>query len=312
MTTMHAVCIRKFGDPDVLKVETITIPEPKDDEIVIRVYAASVNPVDFKIRSGHYPSVKEDQLPKVLGRDVAGVVERVGSKITKFKVGDKVYAMLGRDRGGYAEYALASEREAALSPEKLDFTAAAAVPLAAITAWQGLFDHGKLRAGQRVLIHGGAGGVGHFAVQFAKAKGAWVATTVSADDVKLIRQLGADQAIDYKKEKFEDAVRDIDLVFDLIAGETQERSWAVLKDGGAMISTLKTPDETKAKRHNIRVAHYMAEPNAAELEEITGLINAGKVRPVIDETYALEDVAKAHAHLEHDHIQGKVVLEVAA
>ncbi len=312
MTTMHAVQIRKFGKPDVLKFEDVTLPEPKPNEIAIRVFAASVNPVDYKIRSGHYPSVKEDQLPKVLGRDVAGIVEHVGSEIGKFKAGDKVYAMLGRNRGGYAEFVMATENEAARMPAKLDFVAAAAVPLAAITAWQGLFDQGQLRAGQRVLIHGGTGGVGHFAIQFAKAKGAWVATTVGTDDVKLARELGADQVIDYKKEKFEDRVDNIDLVYDLIAGETQKRSWAVLKDGGAMISTLQKPDEAQAKARNIRVAHYMAEPNAAELEEITGLIEAGKVKPFINATYALEDAARAHEHMENDHIQGKVVLEVAA
>jgi NADPH:quinone reductase-like Zn-dependent oxidoreductase len=248
----------------------------------------------------------------VLGRDVAGVVERIGSRITRFEKGDAVYAMLGRDVGGYAEYALATEAEAAPSPVSLDFVQAAAVPLAALTAWQGLFDHGGLRAGQRVLIHGGAGGVGHFAVQFAKAKGAWVATTVSHDDIDMVRRLGADQAIDYKNEKFEDAARDIDLVYDLIAGETQTRSFAVLKTGGAMVSTLQKPDEALAKAHNIRAMHYMATPNASQLEEIARLIDAGKVKVVIDAIYPLEEAAKAHAHIEHDHIHGKVVLKIAA
>jgi NADPH:quinone reductase-like Zn-dependent oxidoreductase len=309
---MRAVRIHKFGKPDVLKVEDVAMPELKPNEIAIRVLAASVNPVDFKIRSGNYPSVKEDQLPKVLGRDVAGIVERVGADIRKFKVGSKVYAMLGRSRGGYAEFVMATEGEAVRMPADLDFVAAAAVPLAAITAWQGLFDHGQLKAGQRVLIHGGAGGVGHFAIQFAKAKGAWVATTVGPDDIRLAHELGADLIIDYKKDRFEDMVKDIDLVYDLIGGDTQKRSWAVLKNGGAMISTLQKPDEAQAKARNIRVAHYMAEPNAAELEEITGLIEAGKVKPFINATFALKDAAKAHEHMENDHIQGKVVLEVAA
>jgi NADPH:quinone reductase-like Zn-dependent oxidoreductase len=312
MTNMHAVRIHSFGAPNVLTVEDIPVPEPKPNEIVIRVSAASVNPVDYKIRSGQYPSVKKDQLPKVLGRDVAGVVERIGSRITRFEKGDAVYAMLGRDVGGYAEYAVATEAEAAPSPISLDFVQAAAVPLAALTAWQGLFDHGGLRAGQRVLIHGGAGGVGHFAIQFAKAKGAWVATTVSADDIDMARRLGADQAIDYKNETFEDAVQDIDLVYDLIAGETQKRSFAVLKDGGAMVSTLQKPDEALATKHNIRAMHYMATPNAGQLEEIARLIDAGKVKVVIDAIYPLEQAAKAHQHMEHDHIHGKVVLKIAA
>jgi len=259
---MHAVRIHAFGDADVLKVENVPTPEPTAHEIVIRVRAASVNPVDFKIRSGKYPLVKEDQLPKVLGRDVAGIVEHVGAQVKGFEKGDAVYAMLGREVGGYAEYAIANECEAAPKPHALCFVEAAAVPLAALTAWQGLFDHGGLKPGQRVLIHGGAGGVGHFAIQFAKAKGAWVATTVSADDIAMAKQLGADLAIDYKHDKFEERVSDIDLVFDLIAGETQKRSWAVLKNDGAMISTLQEPDQALAKRRNIRVAHYLAKPSA--------------------------------------------------
>jgi NADPH:quinone reductase-like Zn-dependent oxidoreductase len=312
MTNMHAVRIHSFGEPNVLTVEDIPLPEPKANEIVIRVSAASVNPVDYKIRSGKYPSVKKDQLPKVLGRDVAGVVERIGGRITRFEKGDAVYAMLGRDVGGYAEYAVATEAEAAPSPTSLDFVQAAAVPLAALTAWQGLFDHGGLKKGQRVLIHGGAGGVGHFAIQFAKAKGAWVATTVSADDVEMARRLGADQTIDYKHQKFEDEVKDIDLVYDLIAGDTQRRSFAVLKDGGALVSTLQKPDEALAKRHDIRGMHYMATPNAGQLEEIARLIDSNKVKVVIDAIYPLEQAAKAHAHMEHDHIHGKVVLKIAA
>ena len=309
---MHAVRIHSFGDADVLKVEEVPPPEPADDEIVVRVMAASVNPVDYKIRSGKYPLVKQDQLPKVLGRDVSGVVERVGAGVRQFKKGDAVYAMLGAAAGGYAEYAIATPDEAGRKPKQLDFVQAAAVPLAALTAWQGLFDHGGLKAGQRVLIHGGAGGVGHFAIQFAKAKDAWVAATVSGADLELARKLGADRAIDYKTEKFEDAVTDIDLVYDLIAGETQRRSFAVLKDGGTLISTLQKPDEAALARKHAHGAHYLAKPDAAQLAEIAALIDAGKVRVVIDAIYPLEQAARAHKHMEDDHIAGKVVLQVAA
>ncbi|HEU5019426.1 MAG TPA: NADP-dependent oxidoreductase [Pseudolabrys sp.] len=310
MASMHAVRIHSFGDPSVLRIEDIDVPDPKDNEIVIKVHAASVNPVDYKIRSGGYLS--DDKLPVVLGRDVAGVVYRVGGRVRKFQKGDAVYAMLGRDHGGYVEYAIANEDEAAPKPSKLDFVTAAAVPLAALTAWQGLFDKGELKAGQRVLIHGGAGGVGHFAIQFAKAKGAWVATTVSADDLSFVRELGADQAIDYKTQRFEDGVDGIDLVFDLIGGETQNRSFAVLKDGGTLVSTLTRPDEHRAQARNIRALNYMAQPSAGQLSEIGRLIEDGAVMPVVQSTYPLEAVAKAQAHMEHDHIQGKVVLEVAA
>lgn len=309
---MHAVRIHSFGDANVLKVEDIPLPEPKDNEIVVRVMAASVNPIDYKIRSGKYPAVKQDQLPKVLGRDISGVVSRVGSSVRKFKKCDSIYAMLGRDIGGYAEYALVTEDEAAKKPKQLDFVQAAAVPLAALTAWQGLFDQGGLKAGQRVLIHGGAGGVGHFAVQFAKAKGAWVATTVSREDIELARRLGADRPIDYKAEKFEDVLKDIDLVYDLIAGDAQQRSFAVLKDGGTLISTLQKPDQAELDRRHARGAHYIAKPDARELEEIASLIDAGKVRVIVDAIYPLEEAAQAHRHMENDHIAGKVVLQVAA
>ena len=309
---MHAVRIHSFGDADVMKVEEVPLPEAKDNEIVVRVMAASVNPVDYKIRSGKYPRVKADQLPKVLGRDVSGVVERVGAAVRKFKKGDAVYAMLGQDIGGFAEYSLGTEAEAAKKPAQLDFVQAAAVPLAALTAWQGLFDQGGLKARQRVLIHGGAGGVGHFAIQFAKAKGAWVATTVSEGDIDLVRKLGADQAIDYKNEKFEDVLKKVDLVYDLIAGETQKRSFAVLKDGGTLISTLQKPNEAELARRHARGALYLAAPNAQQLAEIAALIDEGRVRVVIDAIYPLEQAARAHKHMEDDHIAGKVVLQVAA
>jgi NADPH:quinone reductase-like Zn-dependent oxidoreductase len=306
---MQAVRIHSFGEANVLKIEDIPVPEPKDNEIVVRVMAASVNPVDYKIRSGKYPAVKQDQLPKVLGRDVSGVVARVGAKVGKFRKGDAIYAMLGREIGGYAEYTLVTEDEAAKKPAQLDFVQAAAVPLAALTGWQGLIDHGGLKAGQRVLIHGG---VGHFAIQFAKAKGAWVATTVSDADIAMVRRLDADQPIDYRKEKFEDAAQDIDLVFDLIAGDTQQRSFAVLKDGGTLISTLQQPDEAALKRKRARGAHYTAQPGSGELEEIARLIDAGKVKVIVDAIYPMDEVAQAHRHMENDHIAGKVVLQVAA
>ena len=184
------------------------------------------------------------------------------------------------------------------------------MPLAGITAWQGLFDQGGLRQGQRVLIHGGAGGVGHFAIQFAKAKGAWVATTVSASDKEFARDLGADQVIDYKSEKFEDLVEPVDLVFDLVGGETQERSFKVVKPGGALISTLQEPDEARAADCNIRAARYTAQPNGAQLQQIADLIDESKVKVVIASTFELREAAKAQAALKENHIRGKVVLKV--
>ncbi|WP_207791988.1 NADP-dependent oxidoreductase [Siccirubricoccus phaeus] len=313
MQTMKAIRIHAFGGPEVLVPEELPIPQAQDDEVVIRVLAASVNPVDYKTRAGRYPAVKPADLPVVLGRDVCGVIESCGTRAhNALRQGDPIHALLGRDRGGYAEYVVVKATEGTAPPRNLDPIQAAALPLAGLTAWQGLFDQGGLRQGQRVLIHGGAGGVGHFAVQFAKACGAYVATTVSGKDLDFVRGFGADQAIDYKEERFEAAVRDMDLVFDLIAGETQDRSWAVLKPGGILVSTLGPPDAAKARQHGMRGAGYMAQPNAAQLREIDGLVEAGKVRPAVERVFPLAEVAEAHRFLETSHPHGKTVLRVAA
>jgi NADPH:quinone reductase-like Zn-dependent oxidoreductase len=310
MTTMKAVRIRSFGGPEVLELADIEKPEPKDGEVLIKVRAASVNPVDYKTRSGAYPVVKQSQLPRVLGRDVAGEIELCGRAVRNFREGDTVYAMLDGGPGGYAEYVTVEAGLVAPKPGQLDYRAAAAVPLAGLTAWQGLFDHGHLQAGQRVLIHGGAGGVGHLAIQFAKARGATVATTVASQDIDFVKHLGADQVIDYTRERFEDEVRDMDLVLDLIAGETQERSWTVLKEGGTMISSLAPPSETKAREHRARAAHFVAHPDRAELIEIGRLIDDGRVHPHVSAVFELKEAAEAQVQLERHHAQGKVVLQM--
>ncbi|HEX5459521.1 MAG TPA: NADP-dependent oxidoreductase [Steroidobacteraceae bacterium] len=310
MTTMKAMRIRSFGGPEVLELAEVEKPQPRDDEVLIRVRAASVNPVDYKIRSGTYPVVKQDQLPKVLGRDVAGEIESRGREVRNFEEGDTVYAMLDGGPGGYAEYVTVRADLVAPKPGQLDYRAAAAVPLAGLTAWQGLFDHGHLQPGQRVLIHGGAGGVGHLAVQFAKARGATVITTVGTQDVEFVKHLGADQVVDYTRERFEDEVRDVDLVLDLIAGETQERSWAILKDGGTMISSLARPSEAKAREHHAHAQNFVAHPDRDELIEIGRLIDEGRVHPHVSAVFELEEAAQAQAQLEQRHAQGKVVLQM--
>ena len=311
MAKMKAVCIHSFGGPEVLKLESVDIPQPKEDEVLIKIHAASVNPVDYKIRAGKYPPVKEQQLPKVLGRDVCGTIERCGSAVQSFTEGDAVYAMLDGGSGGYAQYATLKADLCSRKPASLDYSQAAAIPLAGLTAWQGLFDEGNLHAGQRVLIHGGAGGVGHLAIQFAKAKGATVCTTVSSQDMEFARSLGADEVVDYKTERFEEKLHDVDLVFDLVAGDTQERSWSVLKDGGTMISTLAKPSDIKAREHHARATNYVAHPDGAELAEIARLVDSGKVRPCVLATYPLADAAVAQQRLEREHPHGKVVLQVS-
>lgn len=308
---MKAVRIYSFGGPDVLRLEDLPVPAPAPDEVLIRIAAASVNPVDYKIRSGEFKPVGL-QTPLTLGRDVSGVVEQTGARVTNLESGDPVYALLDQQHGSYAEYVTAKAEQVARKPARLDHLHAAAVPLAAMTAWQGLFDHGHLQAGERVLIHGAAGGVGHFAVQFAKDRGAYVIATARAEDRPLLLKWGADEVIDYQHERFEDRAREIDLVLDLVAGETQRRSWKCLKPAGRIVSTLQPPSEVEAALHHATGEAFMVQPNAGELAEITRLIDAGKVDVHVDQTFPLDAVRRAHEHLEHNHVQGKVVLAVSA
>jgi NADPH:quinone reductase-like Zn-dependent oxidoreductase len=310
MTAIREFRIHSFGGPEVLQADEVEPSLPDASQVLVAVKAASVNPVDFKIRGGKYPAVKEDRLPYALGRDVSGIVERCGAQATSFKIGDEVFGMVGIAGGGYAEKVVLDQRAIARKPPSLDHVHATAIPLAGQTAWQGLFRHGQLKAGQSVLIHGGSGGVGHFAVQFAKAKGARVLTTVSTDNVEFARSLGADVVIDYKTQRFEDHASNLDMVFDLIDGETRERSWQLLKHGGVLVSTLTDPSQDKAKEHGIRATRYTVEADGAELAEIADLVTAGKVKPYVAKTYPLAEAAEALSEVEKGHSVGKTVLVV--
>lgn len=306
---MKAVRIHCFGDAGVLGEEETARPEPQSGELLIRVHAAGVNPIDAKIRAGKFRKTEID-LPAILGRDVSGVVEAVGADVTRFRPGDEVFAFLGSHSGGYAEFAVAKEHEVAPKPKSIDHAHAAAVPLAAITAWQALFDHGRLEEGQQVLIHGAAGGVGHYAVQLAKARGARVVATGRQGDLEFLRDLGADEVVDSRDERFEDRVRDVDLVLDLVGGETQLRSWVVLKRRGRLVSTLEEPSRELAERHGAEGILFMAQPDAEQLREIGRLIDEGNVRVQLQKLVPLDEAAQAHEVLEHEHSQGKVVLMV--
>jgi NADPH:quinone reductase-like Zn-dependent oxidoreductase len=272
------------------------------------VKAASVNPVDFKIRSGKYPAVKADRLPYTLGRDVSGIVENLGAQATQYHVGDEVMGMVDIDGGGYAEKAVLNQSAITRKPPTLDHVHAAAIPLAGQTAWQGLFRHGNLRAGQSVLIHGGSGGVGHFAIQFAKAKGARVLTTVSSENRAFAHSLGADVVIDYKQQRFEEHASKLDMVFDLIDGETRERSWKLLKPGGTLVSTLTEPSQEMAKRLGVRALRYTVQADGGELAEIVSLVTSGQVKPHVEQTYPLREAARGLDAVEHGHSVGKTVL----
>jgi NADPH:quinone reductase-like Zn-dependent oxidoreductase len=232
--------------------------------------------------------------------------------VSAFGEGDAVYAMLDAEHGGYAEFVAFDAALCARKPGNLSHVEAASVPLAGLTAWQGLFEHGQLQMGQRVLIHGAGGGVGHFAVQFAKARGATVIATASGEDREFVSACGADQVIDYKRERFEDAAQDIDLVFDLIGGETQRRSFAVLARGGTLIATVSQPDAQLAATRDVRAAIMLSHPDVRQLNEITLLIEAGKVRPHVQRAFPLADARAAQTRVQREHTQGKTVLEVAA
>lgn len=251
------------------------------------------------------------KLPLIPRWGVSGVIEATGNEVKNLKNGDEVYGRPDLTKNGaYAEYIVVKASLIALKPKRINHEQAAAVPLAGLTAWQGLFDHGKLQAGEKVLIHAAPGGVGTFAVQFAKWKGAYVMGTASKDNIDLVKQLGADEVIDYKNEKFEDKLNNIDLVFDLIGGDTQKRSLQLLKNGGRLITTLKIEDEALAKAKNIRIESYTAQSYPAQLQQIAQLIDEGKMHPVVNKILPLEQAADAQKESKEGHVSGKIVLKV--
>ena len=310
---MKAVRIHQYGGPEVLFLEEIQRPTPGPGELLIKVGAASVNPADWKLREGHLQQFFPLSLPAILGWDFSGPVEATGSGVTQFKRGDEVYAShLDLARGGaYAEYTLAKESEVALKPKSVDHIHAAAIPIAGQTAWQALFGTAKLSAGQKVLIHAAAGGVGSFAVQFAKAKGAYVIGTASGKNQAFLRELGVDEAIDYEKTRFEDVVRDVDVVLDTIGGEVQERSWKALKKGGILVSIVAPPNAEQAAKYGVRATMFHGQPHSADLVEIARLVDAGRVKTVVDTVLPLDEARRAHQLSAHGHARGKIVLKVA-
>jgi NADPH:quinone reductase-like Zn-dependent oxidoreductase len=311
---MKAIRIHNYGGPEVLKYEDAPRPEPQADEVLIRVHAAGVNPIDWKVREGHMKDFRPHKFPLILGWDLSGVVEELGpdpAAAGRFKIGDEVYSLSDSTRNGaYADYIVVRESELALKPKSLHHIRAAAIPLAALTAWQSLFDNAQLRPGQRVLIHAGSGGVGHLAVQLAKWKGAYVFATASTKNQDLLRKLGVDEPIDYTQQRFEDIARKIDIVLDTLGGETQERSWSVLKKGGVLVSLVQPPSEDKAKELGVRAAITGVQPNGAQLAEIAKIIDSGKLAPVIDRILPLIEARRAHELSESGHTHGKIALRV--
>jgi NADPH:quinone reductase-like Zn-dependent oxidoreductase len=309
---MKAVRIHEYGDVSVLRYENAPLPEVQVDDILIQVHSAGVNPADCQFRQGYYKDFAPRPLPFILGWDVAGTVASIGKQVQRFRPGDAVFAMADMSRNGaYAEYIAVRGDEVAHAPKSIPPQQAAGVPLAALTAWSGLFDHGRLAAGQSVLIHAGAGGVGLLAVQLAHRAGARVVTTASTANHELLRQLGADQCIDYRDGDFAAAVRDVDLVLDTVGGETRERSWAVLRKGGTMVGiAMPPPDEARARKHGVTAAMVAVVPNGARLADIGALIDAGELKIVIDREFPLAETAAAHLRSQKRHARGKIVIRV--
>lgn len=311
METMKAVRFHSYGTPEVLVYEDAPIPEPGQGEVRVRVHAAAVNPADWKFRVGHMQGFFDYQLPLILGLDVAGVVEKVGAGVEDVQVGDDVYAVLGMRLGGYAQYAVVTFAGAvAVKPKTLSYIEAASVPSVAMTAWQALFDVANLSPGQTVLIHGASGGVGMFAVQLAKLKGANVIGTASARNLDFLRELGASEVIDYNATQFEQVVSNVDVVLDTIGDQTRERSWSVLKPGGILVSTTSPPSQEQAQKYGVRASMVMVQSKAAILREIANLIDAGKIQTVVEKVFPITEASSAHELSQQGHARGKIVLQV--
>jgi NADPH:quinone reductase-like Zn-dependent oxidoreductase len=308
---MKAVRIRAYGDSSVLQFEDAPKPDIKPDEVLVRIVAAAVNPVDWKIRQGHLRTMVPYVFPLTLGWDFSGVIEALGSEVSSFAIGDAVFSRPDiRRNGSYAEYIAVRAVEIARKPKTISHVDAASIPLAGITAWETIVSIGNLSAGQTALIHAASGGVGSLAVQIAKSRGAHVVATTSSANVELVRSLGADQVIDYRNERFADKVKDVDLVLDTIGGDVQASSWSALRRGGVLVSTVSVPPVERAAALGVRSAFVFISPNAAVLDQLAGLVDAGKLRALIGGEFALRNVADAHALSESGRTVGKIVLYV--
>ena len=307
---MKAVRIHGYGGIETLIYEDAPMPVAGPDEVLIKITAASVNPVDSKIRDGHMKEGLKINFPFILGWDVSGVIEAVGAVVTRFAAGDKVYARADTSRNGsYADYMVVRAAEVAFAPDSIPLNFAAAIPLAGQTAWAGLFEHGNLRSGQTVLIHGASGGVGVFAVQLARIAKAHVIAVTSTKNVDFVKALGADEVIDYTKHDFSTMVKDVALVFDTIGGETQKKSWGVIKKGGLLVSTVGA-DQKAAEQHSVQAKSFMVNSNGARLQEMSGLVDDNKLKVIIEKEFALKDIKEAHKLSEAGHVRGKIVINV--
>jgi NADPH:quinone reductase-like Zn-dependent oxidoreductase len=306
---MKAAILSEYGnDPEVLEVDRPGLP---DDSVMVEVHAASINPIDWIVMAGYVQDMLPYELPWIVGYDVSGVVVEVGSDAPGFSIGDEVFARAdGMQAGTMAEYAAVKASDLAIKPNNISHAEAAGIPLAGLTAWQALFDKGGLEAGQRVLIHAGSGGVGTLAIQIAKHAGAWVATTASAKNKDLVQNLGADQFVDYSNERFEEVAEKYDLVFDMLGDDTLKRSFDAVKPGGTIVSIKGDAPDGLAAERDVTFHSFFMEPNGEQLAEIATLITDGAIRPLLDRTFPLDDVAAAYDYARTGRPNGKVAVAV--
>jgi NADPH:quinone reductase-like Zn-dependent oxidoreductase len=309
---MKAVRIHDYGTSDVLSYEDVPKPEPADDEVLVKVRAVSASPIDWKTRQGFLRAWGiELPMPLMLGRDFSGDVEAVGKDVTDFQVGDAVYGCIGElHRGSYANYVAVRPSEIARKPAALDYESAAAVPHSGQAAWQTLMEAGHLKEGQTVLIHAAAGGVGSFAVQIAKAQGAHVIGTASEGNFEFLRSLGADEVIDYNNTRFEDVAHDVDVVLDTVGGDTQDRSWAVIRPGGVLVTLMgfEPGAMESAQARGVRAEMVAQRPEPDHLHTLGEMIDAGRIKPVVNEVMPISEVQRAQERMEGGHVRGKIIL----
>lgn len=305
---LKAVIIKGYGSADQLKYMDVDNPSLKDNDVLIEVAAASVNPIDWKLRKGYLQEVIPHKLPTILGLDAAGVVIEVGKNVTSFKAGDEVFTL--NSNGNYAEYVAVDETLVARKPDNLSYQEAASIPLVGQTSWQALVDFANIKEGHQVLIHAGAGGIGSFAIQLAKAYGAWVAATCSTKNVEFVHSLGADRVIDYEKENFTKILHDMDIVFDTLGGDIQKQSYDVLKEGGILVSIVDNPDRGLANRKKVKAGFAWLNPDGKRLAKIGELLEQGKIVANVGTVMKLEDIQEAHRLSETHHAKGKIVIQV--
>ena len=305
---MKAIRIHQFGDANTLQLEDAPNINVADDQLLVRVRAAGVNPIDWKIRQGYMKDMMRTNFPLTIGQDFAGEVADKGKSVTQFAKGDRVF---GFAQGTYAEFAAAPASTVAKIPDGVDFATAAALPTAGLTALQIIRDFVRAKPGMTILIHGAAGGVGSFASQIAKNSGARVIGTATGDDIQYLKSIGVDEVIDYKRERFENKVHDVDAVVDLVGGDTAARSYGVVKRGGVLVSTVQAPDEGAAQRAGIRAERIVMKRNSADLAELAQLVAKGAVKPRMDKTLSLSQAKEAQELSEKGKAEGKVILKVA-